>query len=139
MATQNVRQNVCQFNKFGYCRYKENCRKMHVDKLCDNPSCELSKCIQRHPKVCKWDRDLNRCKFYPCKFTHIVKEDNQTALEEYTRENERIVKKLAEIEKELKAVQQSEEEIIQKRILNEKISNLGNRLAEKDIQINDYI
>ena len=93
MATQNVRQNVCKFNKFGYCRYKENCRKMHVDKLCDNPSCELSKCIQRHPKVCKWYRDHIRCKFDPCKFTHIVKEDNQKTLEECTRENERIVKK----------------------------------------------
>ena len=29
-------QSVCQFNKFGFCKFKEACRKQHVKELCEN-------------------------------------------------------------------------------------------------------
>ena len=58
MATQNV----CSFNKFGYCKFRNNCRKMHVNENCENESCEITTWKLRHPKPCRYFRDLRRCK-----------------------------------------------------------------------------
>jgi len=84
MATQNV----CNHNKFGYCKYKDMCRNMHVDQKCENTSCDISMCIQRHPVQCKFFRDYNRCKFDPCKFEHFVNLQSRTEQEKYREETQ---------------------------------------------------
>ena len=48
-------------------------------------------------------------------------------------------KKLDNIEKELKVLHQHEEEIVTKRLVEEKIKNLENIIAEKDNRILDFI
>ena len=88
MATHNV----CLFNKFGYCRYNETCRKLHVNEMCEDNSCQFLKCSQRHPKACKWYRKYKRCKFNPCKFSH--KDD----LEELKLDNQKALQKIDDIE-----------------------------------------
>ena len=68
MATEHV----CRFNKFGYCRYRDTCRNLHVNETCENTSCDISRCNQRHPRECRYYREFSRCKFDPCKFKHII-------------------------------------------------------------------
>ena len=60
----------CLFNKFGYCKFGERCRKHHVNEIYEESSCEILLCRQRHPKVCKYFRNFGRCKFSPCAFKH---------------------------------------------------------------------
>ena len=80
MATQNV----CKRNKFGYCKYGDMCRNMHVDQKCENPSCDVSMCIQRHPVRCKFYHKFNRCKFDPCKYSHDQRNTDFKNLKEET-------------------------------------------------------
>ena len=46
---------VCQYNKFGYCRYKKDCKRIHFTSECNNlPKCKnVQNCNKRHPKGCK--------------------------------------------------------------------------------------
>ena len=135
MATQNV----CKYNKYGYCRYKDKCRKLHVDEICDNISCDRKECLKRHPKNCKFFRDFNYCKFGEwCKFVHIVQEN----LIKYSKnENQKILTKLSEIDKELEALRKEEESI--KNVISEdrliqlerkldNFLNLEKQMCEKD-------
>ena len=70
MATHNV----CIYFKFGFCKFTDKCRFMHVDQVCENTSCEIKLCNLRHPRICKFFRDYNRCKFSEwCAFKHIEK------------------------------------------------------------------
>ena len=72
MATQNV----CKWNKYGYCKHGEMCRKSHVKEICENSECDVSMCTFRHPKTCKYYRDYRKCKFDPCMFLHVEKEND---------------------------------------------------------------
>ena len=80
-------QNICFFNKYGFCKYSERCRQYHEIRICEKLDCEIRECHLRHPKVCKFYRDLGFCKFSEwCKFSHKVnkidKDDIITKLEE---------------------------------------------------------
>ena len=48
-------ENICKFNKFGYCKYKEECKKDHVKEECKyGYKCEHVKtCALWHLKMCK--------------------------------------------------------------------------------------
>ena len=68
MATQNV----CQYFKFRHCKFSEKCRKLHVNEHCENLNCEIRNCNLRHPRICKFFREYNRCKFSDyCSFKHV--------------------------------------------------------------------
>ena len=72
MAQQN--QNVCIFNKYGYCKFKYTCRKQHIQEKCSNEKCEILRCSLRHPKICRYFRDFGNCKFGEwCSFRHEIK------------------------------------------------------------------
>ena len=93
MATQTV----CNFNKYGFCKFRLTCRRQHVTELCDNSSCDILKCNKRHPKECRYYRDYNRCIFGEwCFFKHIEKDND---LETLKQENEALKKKIDEIDK----------------------------------------
>ena len=130
MATQVI----CQFNKYGYCRYQEMCRKQHINEKCENSSCDRKTCNLRHPKICRFFRENGFCKFGEyCKFIHFEKESFD--MEKYKQENENILKKLANIDREIKKLQQKEEDIVEKRAFDEKISELESIIAVKDTKI----
>ena len=94
MATQSV----CSFYKFGFCKFQEVCRRQHLKEICVAAACDGKKCIQRHPKVCKFLRNYGYCKFGEwCLFSHIVKKDPE--VEKLKAENKEIKKKLEELEK----------------------------------------
>ena len=74
---------VCNYNKFGHCRFKGNCRKEHVDTICEANDCDMKTCNKRHPKACHYFSVFGRCKFGSfCDYVHlpsmktIVKEIN---------------------------------------------------------------
>ena len=46
---------MCQFGKFGYCKYKQECKRRHFVEECkDLLSCKIIKsCLKTHLKACK--------------------------------------------------------------------------------------
>ena len=94
MATHSV----CSFNKFGFSKFGEVFRKKHVKELCKLATCDGKSCLHRHPRECKFFRNIGYCKFGEwCHFSHIVKKDPE--LENLKTENRAIIKKLEELEK----------------------------------------
>ena len=105
MATQHI----CLFNKFGYCKYKEVCRKEHVDDICNDSPCDFLTCRLRHPKLCNWYSEYGRCKFNPCKFKH---EEKNNSVEIIIKENSEVKCKLKQIEKSLAELEEKEKELL---------------------------
>ena len=132
MATQNV----CKWNKFGYCKHGDMCRKLHVNDICENSSCKIMCCLKRHPKPCKFYAIYKRCKFDPCAFLHV---ENTNSFEYLKKENENILSKINDIDNALKSLDAKELEIenfIEKLLDIEKktdiLSNVGQDIHTKD-------
>ena len=71
----------CLFNKYGFCKFRETCHKIHYTEICDDESCETSSCPKRHPRKYKYFETYNRCKFGRfCFFSH--KKTDVTSLNE---------------------------------------------------------
>ena len=130
MATQNV----CSFNKYGYCKFRNNCRKMHVDEICENQACEITNCKLRHPRPCRYFRDFRRCKFSNCKFKHVQQEIYNTTVEKIKKENENILAKLACIDEKLKQIN-FQEKIIEIENKVDFVANFEKHLYKKDKEI----
>ena len=74
---------VCQFFKYGFCKYRETCRKFHSEETCENEHCETLNCLKRHPRECKYYKIYKRCKFGSyCLFTHVSEESTKEANDE---------------------------------------------------------
>ena len=119
MATQNI----CFFDKYGFCKNLENCRNYHENKKCEKLNCEIRDCQLRHPKICKFFRDYGFCKFSEwCRFSHEVVKD--------ASENDSEVKKLEEklntVEIELK---KNSEKVLK---LESEIKDMHLKLSEKE-------
>ena len=119
MATQNI----CRYNKFGYCKFGQVCRKQHCDELCGDSACDPSSCIKRHPKECKYFRNYNRCKFNPCKFVHTANANDEkikeltekvNKIEDNFNEKDDIELKINEINEKLKVLESLETSIMNK-------------------------
>ena len=93
-------QNVCKWNKFGYCKHKECSRNKHIKELCENGACDIVNCIFRQPRSCKYYRDYGKCKFDPFMYLHDNKYDDKTEndIVKLKKENESISGKLLAIE-----------------------------------------
>ena len=107
--------NICFYNKYGFCKYLETCRKHHENKKCDKINCEIRECHLRHPKVCKFFRDLGFCKFSEwCKFSHnidkpnSIKNDKIKKLEEKVKTVEDALEKNSEKIHELNSLKNDE-------------------------------
>ena len=63
---------VCQFYKYGFCKYGDWCRHQHNDTVCENNACETLKCPFRHPRPCRFYKQYGRCKFGNyCQYSHV--------------------------------------------------------------------
>ena len=110
MATQIV----CRYNKFGHCKYCENCKFMHIMERCENVSCEIVNCKLRHPRICNYYRDYQRCKFGEwCSFNHEVYNE---------KDNKESIKVISERIEELSKIISEKDEII--KVLAAKIDDL---------------
>ena len=65
-------ENVCFYDKFGYCRNGDKCTKIHLTEKCKKEDCDdVRKCQRRHPRVCKFFQEKGYCKFKSsCKYDH---------------------------------------------------------------------
>ena len=92
-------EEVCQYRKYGFCKFKEICKRKHFIQICDNLSgCkDIQKCYKRHPKDCKRFVSDSGCRFNSeCAYNHrTAKEDG---------ENEMFKDKVSELEKVVKAL-----------------------------------
>ena len=76
-------QNVCKYEKFGFCKEGDSCPRFHPKVLCDKDSCDVTSCNKRHPMVCR-NFIKGDCRFgSACKFDHR-KQKNIKALEDKT-------------------------------------------------------
>ena len=131
----NQEQKVCGFFKFGYCKYKDTCRKKHNSEICENTSCEIRNCLLRHPKICRYFRDFGRCKFDElCAFKHIEAETTSSKrlemLEKKVEENKKIIDQLRLAQKKIeKDLKERDTEI---RKLNETLMKLLEKAERND-------
>ena len=105
MATQDI----CFYNKYGFCKYLETCRKKHENSICEKKDCEIMKCNLRHPKECKFYRDYGFCKFSEwCRFSH----NNSNARKNLSENDE--IKKLKDNLKTVETVIEKNNEKVRK-------------------------
>ena len=132
---------ICKYNKFGYCKFGEKCRKQHIKEICFEKSCEISQCNQRHPKVCRYYRNYGRCKFSPCAFKH---EDHANYNETVDKEIKTLHEKFLALEKAILGKNEEIEELTNKilsiehtlfenfnKIIEEKLEAFEKKLFEK--------
>ena len=109
-------QNVCFFNKYGFCKY-------HEKELCEKSDCEIRKCSLRHPRICKFFQDFGFCKFNEwCMFSHKISKNNSVKNEE-----------LKKLEHKLKVVELELENKNKKIVkLKNEIKDIYLKFSEKD-------
>ena len=96
-------QNVCLFFKFGYCKFKSNCKNKHVTQVCDDEKCVQKKCPKRHPRNCKYDTTFGSCKLgTACAYAHGKKNENNKLEQKLDQLIEITKKKDDEIDKLIK-------------------------------------
>ena len=61
---------ICEFYKYGHCKFLERCRKKHIKEVCENINCEIIDCQRRHPKPCRFFQMYGHCKFEYCSYGH---------------------------------------------------------------------
>ena len=114
-------QDDCFFNKYGFCKYSDRCRKYHEKELCEKSDCEIRECSLRHPKMCKFFQDFGFCKFNEwCMFSHKTNNNNSVKNDE-----------LKKLEHKLKAVELDLEN------KNEKIVKLENEIKDIYLKVSE--
>ena len=76
---------VCHFQKFGYCKFRESCKIRHFSQVCESLSrCnDVKHCPKIHPRSCKRFASKNGCRHNEeCAYNHNdhkqLEEDNNT-------------------------------------------------------------
>ena len=116
-------QNVCRFNKFGFCKFAMTCRMKHVDELCETSGCEINLCEKRHPRICRFFYEFGRCKFGDyCKYNHKSNEAN------YNNENQKLTKEIENLKEE---IQLKDDQIA---AIVKKIDTIVHFLKAKDLE-----
>ena len=118
-----TQESICQFNKFGFCKFGNKCFRNHENRKCENGGCSIKDCNLRHPRKCKFFIEFNNCKFRDyCKFSHEMLDDR-------TRNGE--INELMNKLEEMKAkIIKKDREIHQKDMeIDRLLKNLQDRLA----------
>ena len=132
-----MESNVCKFNQFGFCKFTINCRKQHIEIICDDENCEKITCEKRHPIECRFYNIYKRCKFGEfCRYKHCSKstEESNTLnqkidhLENIVRNNKTVIDDLSRKIVEL--------EFILKRMSSDRV-NCNEKAVEDDISAID--
>ena len=132
-----MEREVCHHDKFGYCRYKKECKKIHFTEECkQSEDCENSKtCPKRHPKKCK-RYAVGNCRFLSdCAYEHKKPTTN--------KEHEDLKVKVETMEKVLHAMTRKvlslENEVIdlkRNKINHLVFEDLKNKVSELDKEKN---
>ena len=109
---------VCNYQKFGFCKYKDLCKNLHLKETCINLSaCVNSKsCQKRHPRVCKKQAIEGFCRFgATCAYHHQEKNNHveiNVKLEELEKTVKEMAEKIVELEGKLKDTESKDVEVV---------------------------
>ena len=112
-----MEEEVCNHQKFGFCKFKEQCKKKHLKETCkDLSSCADPKgCNKRHPRGCKGYALEGFCRFGDgCWYHHKEVSTNKdiSEVKKKVEELEKVINKMAEqiviLEVELDVIKQKE-------------------------------
>ena len=79
-----MRDRICVYEKFGFCRNGAGCKFNHPTLVCDDEKCNIKDCSKRHPQACRFFTNYSHCKFGDtCKFLHKRKPVDTISNEEY--------------------------------------------------------
>ena len=105
-----MEDKVCQYSKFGYCKYTGNCKRIHYSEVCEaHGKCNnINGCERRHPKRCKRFANGINCRFEnSCAFSHqdSIKNKESEDLKEKVQDLQNTVTemtiKMTDLEKKL--------------------------------------
>ena len=119
-----MRNKICRYNKYGYCRYGDKCHFRHNNEICVDDKCDVFECDKRHPIFCKYYGSFKKCKYQECAYKHEVINDMKT-----------VDDKINNIEKKLRD-EQPNVKIIEKKLVafekeyETKIKGLENQLKK---------
>ena len=93
-----MEEQICQYSKFGFCKFKDVCKRIHFNDMCKDLShCQnITGCRKRHPKECH-RFSLGNCKFKSdCEYSHqhLIKSKVKCKLTEKVDLLEKIVHEL---------------------------------------------
>ena len=103
-------EEVCLYNKFGFCKFKESCRRYHCKETCKEEKCkDKNICRKRHPRKCKKFLSEKGCRFGDdCSYKHLSpiqlpkeKDDLAVKVELLTSVVEKMAKKINLLETEV--------------------------------------
>ena len=94
-----MEDEVCIFDKFGFCRFKSTCKRKHFNQKCEDlSSCKnIKSCMKRHPKTCKRFAFQDVCRFgSTCAYNHKEKTSNteDSEMKEKVKLLEAVVQKM---------------------------------------------
>ena len=116
-------ENLCLYNKYGHCKFRDTCRHQHFNETCEETSCETKKCLKRHPRNCKFYYDFRRCKFGDYRsFSHKTLENGISAPENDLKDMKARLATLEEL------MEEKENKI---KCINDKL----NTIAEKNVKL----
>jgi len=132
-----IDQKVCIYNKFGYCKSKNECKFFHPEDICENLQCDVSNCMLRHPMPCKFLLHYGKCKFDSnCKFDHRRHSDMHIELNERMKTLENMCSILkSRCDKVNKECRELRESIQSKEIEVEKSAADIHKLKERNIAL----
>ena len=137
-------ETICNFYKYGYCKFKMSCKNKHVTIVCDDEKCNQSKCEKRHPRLCKYISKYGSCKLGSiCAYSHDDRNrKNENRLEKKLDELLAMMKKKDDIIDDLMQKNREKDAIIDKlvndvkeldNIVREKLSSKVNNITKKKV------
>ena len=131
----------CKFNKYGFCKFREECRNSHSKEICGILHCNEQDCDRRHPRTCRFFALYQSCKFGDdCAYLHkatessaaVELENRIAATEEGIRVLENLIKQMEEERKRTAA-----EEERKRTAAEERIGTLENIIEQ--MELNDSL
>ena len=99
-----MEDEICQFQKFGYCKFEEKCKRIHLAEVCDSLSrCKnKNECQKRHPKRCKRFDSESSCRFKnKCAYLHQaceIDEEKKELKEKVNNLEEKVIQLTKKVE-----------------------------------------
>ena len=128
----NFRNNSvkCLFNKYGYCKYREDCRKQHFLGKCSDLECD-QECNKRHPKECNRGES---CKFLKKKICSYEHENRRTSNVKNDEADKSLQHKFESLEKAMMTEIKDLKVIIENERKEIKVLKAENEKKSKDIK-----
>ena len=135
------------FNKFGFCKFRENCKRYHCEEICEEEHCKnQSICRKRHPKICRKFLSQKGCRFESdCSYKHSSfssprQKDNLTVkVELLTSIVEQMAQKIIHLEKEVDELKKTSKNQVDAIVELDDVSSNKNMQNEIIIEETNYI